>query len=346
MDIPFRKIIRNVAIFGVVISVGGEFLFRQRYVEPAREATPLIEEIQQYLILDDQIGFKWKPNISASENIVFPDQDQTVYPLSTDADGFINSPEAIATIEAGHRPHIVGVGDSFLEHGAHVLTDYFGERGLTYRNMAMHRQSPAQFTDIVETYAISLQPDLIVYSIYENDFQETGDYKNWEETDLDWFAFHSGTWCGTPLATSDGGRLADAWVPGYRALYRLVSSRLGISFGAPIGIPLGIVPRMRVEIVRAREFASEAGIDFVVLLIPSRGSVVDSLSTDANAYDRILFGVEDYPVIDLREIYGAHSDPSALYYKDNGHWNASGIKIAADEILNHYRRFAETESTE
>ncbi len=171
MDIPFRKIIRNVAIFGAVVLVGAEFLFRQRYVEPAREAAPLIDEIQQYLILDDQIGFNWKPKISASENITFPDQDQIVYPLSTDSDGFINSPEAIANIEAGHRPHIVGVGDSFLEHGAHVLTEYFGEQGLIYRNLAMHRQSPAQFTDIVETYAVPLKPDLIVYSIYENDFQ-------------------------------------------------------------------------------------------------------------------------------------------------------------------------------
>jgi len=317
------------------VVIGAEFVFRKRYVEPVREATPLILEIQQYLELDSVIGFRWKPNIDASEGIVFEDGDAVAYPLSTDHLGFINSPQAKADIEAGKRPNIIGVGDSFLEHGAHVLTEYFAEHDLVYRNMAMHRTSPPQFTDVVEAHALPLKPNLIVYSIYENDFQEVADYMNWEDSGLDWFTFHSGTWCGPPLAASATERRADAWVPGYRSVYQIVESRIPWHDFRD-GQNLGVLPRMNVDMIRAYDIADELGVRLVVLLIPSRESVLESPSNEAQRYDVMATPYEGLEFVDLRTVYGEHPDPASLYYENNGHWNEVGIKIAADEILRVY----------
>ena len=340
MDIPFRRILRNAIIFSVVVLIGAEFVFRKRYVEPVREADPLINEIQQYLELDEVIGFKWKANIDASEGIVFEDGDATAYPLSTDDLGFINSPQAKADIEAGNRPNIIGVGDSFLEHAAPVLTEFFGAHDLVYRNLAMHRTSPPQFTDVVETYALPLKPDLIVYSIYENDFAETVDYLNWEASGLDWFTFHSGTWCGSPLAVSESERRAVSWVPGYHAVYRRLPT-IGTE------VSRDALPRIVEEIDSARRMAADADVGFALLLIPSKADVLGESGALWGRYVLLLLEpdikeiLEAGGLIDLRAAYSDYPEPASLYYETNGHWNEAGIKLAAEEILKVYNESVE-----
>jgi hypothetical protein len=336
-SIPFTRIIRNVLIFGLVVTLLGEFLFRKRYAEPARTATPEIVAVQEHLRLDSTIGFTWKPNIPASSNILFDSQDAEPYPLSTDAQGFINTPEAINRIDARSTVDIVGLGDSFLEHGATVLTDFFRTHNLDYYNLAMHRQSPPQYTDILETYAKPLKPKWIVYSIFENDFKEIDDYLRWKDSGLDWFTYHSGTWCGTPLPLTTSEQLRDTYLRGYSALYTAVQSRfLGDALstkGPPPNTP-GLIAR---EINRAYDLAHDEGISFVVLFIPARGSILGGPSLESTAYDAVIPYLNEAEVhyIDLRSVFNDHEDSPSLYYKINGHWSPKGITIAAESILSH-----------
>lgn len=343
MDIPIRRTLINMTIFALVVVVFGEFLFRHRYATSERTATPLILDIQQYLELDDVIGFRWRPGIDADEGIVFEDGDAIAYPLSTDQFGFINAPESIARFEEGAEADIIGVGDSFMEHAAHEFSATFAQHGLVYRNMAMHRQAPQQFSDVVEHFALKLKPDLVVYSLYENDYVEYDDYENWEESGLNWFAFHSGTWCGTPLATSPWERRAQSWFKGYLALYGLIDSRLSGDQSAETYINADTVEGIADEILHTYKRCMESDIQFAVLLIPSRESATSSLSPEAQSYDRVLdtIGTSAISVIDLREIFASHSSPRSLYYEQNGHWNPTGMRLTAEMIRAHYEEIAD-----
>lgn len=327
MPFSYRVAARNVMIFALVALVFGEVLFRKRYAEPQRTATPEILEIQQYLTLHPTLGFTWKPNIPASDGITFADSDAEQYPLSTDEWGFINSPEALAARVAGTPVDIIGLGDSFMEHAAPVLTGYFAAHGLSYYNLAMHRQSPIQFTDTLELYGIGLRPKYVVYSVYENDFHETVDYLNWTNSKMDWFSFHSGTWCGTPLPLTTAEKVQHKYLPGYTSLLNVIKSKAGIG-SSDSRISARTVSDINASIFAARDLAKKNNIQFVLLFIPSRESVLNGLTTEALAYDRL-----DYPAIDLREVFANDPDPASLYYRTNGHWNPKGIIIAAEHIL-------------
>ena len=330
--IPYKTILRNLAIFGLVTLLLGEFLFRKRY------AKPLIIAIQKQLVLHPTLGFTWKPHISSADEITFEDQDAETYPLSTNQWGFINTPDAIKALETDRSADIVGLGDSFLEHCAHVLTSFFASRNLSYYNFAMHRQSPPQYTDILETLALPLKPDWVVYTIFENDFQEITDYLNWTRSDLDWFAFHSGTWCGTPIAQSSVGQFRDNYLRGYSALYNVIQSKLLGNSLSVDGPPAGSAALITQEVVDAHNVSIESGVSFVVMFIPARGSVLDEPSLESDAYDDLILELDERQIdsIDLRNVFRNHPDPPSLYYKINGHWNPKGITIAAESLISHF----------
>jgi len=200
---------------------------RLRYVEPARKFSGQVLEIQKHLQHHPDLGFTWKPDIQVESGIVISVKDAEFETLSTDRWGFVNPPEAIEARVAGRRVHVAGLGDSFVEHAADVFFEKFREAGLSYYNLAIHRQSSPQYNVILESIALELEPNWVVYGLYENDFAEAVDYENWRRSGLDWFAYHSGIWCGPPLAATSWGRIRDRYLAGYSGAARAVGRRLG-----------------------------------------------------------------------------------------------------------------------
>lgn len=115
----WTKTLGGPALFAVSLAVtlaAAEFVLRWRYAEPARQASQEVAAIQEHLRLDPELGFTWKPSIDAEAGIRLTVRDAAFPPLSTDADGFKNTPDAIARLDANQTPDVIGLGDSFMEH--------------------------------------------------------------------------------------------------------------------------------------------------------------------------------------------------------------------------------------
>lgn len=323
----------------MLVLVLAEFPLRFRYAEPLRTPSAEVLAIQPHLRLDPRIGFTWNADVSADRNIVFEVADAEFEPLSTDFRGFINAPAAIWARAAGGRVDIIGVGDSFVEHAAHTFYTFFAEEGYAYYSMAIHRQAPPQYNVILEDRALPLDPRWIVYGLFENDFTETEDFYDWKASGLDWFTFHSGTWCGAPLARTALARFQHEHLMGYNGLARAVRSRLRGEKMSVSGPSPAQVSRVREEIHHAAELIESAGARFLLLLIPSRATVVGGPTAESRAYEAVIedLAAPRAAVIDLRDIFRAHPDPASLYYALDGHWNRDGMDLAAQAILSVLR---------
>lgn len=324
-----------VAASFLVAAMMAEGLLRLRYAEPLRVPSPEVLAIQPHLRLDALVGFAWNRDVNADQDIVFSVMDAEFEPLSTDGFGFINHPDAIADRESGITVDIVGLGDSFMEHAAHTFYDFFHERGMQYYGMAVHRQAPPQYTAILERHALELKPRWVLYGIFENDFEESVDFEDWRASGLDWFTFHSGTWCGPSRKTTTLGRFQERHLAGSTGLYRVVLSRLrgdNATLAGPSDFEVDLVFDAA---VRAHELARSAGADLLVVLIPGRGTAVVGSSPESEAYDTLLrrFAEMGTPVLDLREAFWAVADPASLYYRQDGHWNRRGMELAAEAIF-------------
>lgn len=336
-----RLIHIGVLAASVLVTLGAaELLLRWRYAEAVRTPSEDVRAIQAYLQLHPELGFTWRENVSADEGVVFNVQDVEFEPLSTDAGGFINPPEAIRRRNAGERPRVIGVGDSFMEHAAHVFYELFAAEDIFYYNLAIHRQAPPQYTHVVGSIAAPLQPQWIIYGIFENDFAEMEDYDRWKKSGLDWFAFHSGTWCGPPLSTTPAGRLYKQHLRGFDGLFRVIRTRVRgerMSVRGPSDKSVDRVIELTVEAAGA---ARGAGAGFLVLLIPSRATVTEGRTAEARAYDTLIaeFQKSGIPFIDFRAVFSGHPSPASLYYEQDGHWNRHGIEAAGAVILEFITR--------
>ncbi|MBN2307474.1 MAG: hypothetical protein JXR94_00800, partial [Candidatus Hydrogenedentes bacterium] len=216
----------NLALLIVAVLAGGaicEAVLRHRYAHLIYTPRPEVQAVQAYLELDPDLGFTWRPNVRADEQVVFEVADVEFEPLTTDEHGFNNAPGALAERRAGRsRFDMVGVGDSFMEHACRGFHDAFEAAGLAYYSLAMHRHSPPQYNVALREYALGLEPAWVVYGLFENDFAEAHDYEDWRGTGLDWFAYHSGTWCGPPVGTNRVGRAARRYLRGFYSFYRVV----------------------------------------------------------------------------------------------------------------------------
>lgn len=329
-----------VVLIGLVAGVtlfASELLLRKRYAEPMRTATPEILAIQQYLQLEPDIGFTWKTDIRDEENIIFDVRDIEFPPLSTDAHGFINPSESIRAVNRGEPVNIVGLGDSFMEHGAYVFHTLFQEAGFSYYSLAIHRQSPPQYLDILEKYAAPLHPQWIVVGLFENDFQEAEDYDRWRESGMDWFTYHSGTWCGPPVPTHPVRSFYSDHFRGIDSLLRAVRGRLRtekISFSGPTETQIERVVDLLTEI---RQRTEAQNMHFLLLLIPGRDTAIQGDSAASRAYDRVIERFSAETVLDLRPVFASAPDPAALYYREDAHWNADGIEKAWGAIVETIR---------
>ncbi len=333
-----RKTLANSLLFlgtCALILLLTEPLLRLRYAEPRRAATPEILAIQAHLQLHPSIGFTWNTDVAPEQNIVLRVSDAEFPPLSTDEFGFINHPDAIAGRAAGEAIDIIGLGDSFIEHASHNFYEFFDAHGLTYYGMALHRQAPPQYTLNLERWALPMDPAWIVYGLFENDFIETDDFIAWKDSGLDWFTFHSGTWCGSSRGTTPLARFKDEHLKGYVGLFGVLRSRLRGERMSVAGPSPGQIQRVLHEVQKAQRLATQHDTQFLLLLIPSRVTAVNGATPEARAYDTIVENLDSagLRLVDLRQTFSEHRDPASLYYDVDGHWNSAGMEVAAREIL-------------
>jgi len=329
----------NVAlIIGALalVAIPAEFLFRHRYAHLLYTPRAEVRAVQQYLTLDPLIGFSWQPNVSPQRDVRFVLNDTKPPPLSTDAFGIINLQEAIAQYSAGDRPDVIGLGDSFMEIAHRGFYEHFSDAGWSYYSLAIHRQCPPQYNLLLRRHAPAMHPRVILYGLFENDFNETADYLAWKTTGLDWFTYHSGTWCGPPIGASRAQRFLRTRARGWYAFGRILNANLRGERMTLTGPSRTEIERVTEHIVAARHRAQILGARFVLLLIPSKRTATIENTLEADAYDVVvehLPGFHDTEVLDFRPVFREHPDPSSLYYEKDGHWNERGVTLAAAQLL-------------
>jgi len=323
-------------VFSLILA---EWALRHRFRDTAYIPGAQILLIQSWLQLHPEIGFAWKPNIDYDDDIMlgWADQEVELAIVSTDSNGFLNHPEAIASLERGDPIDIIGLGDSFMQGAAYPYAEHFAGAGLSYYNLAIQRQAPPQYNLILDRYAVPLKPRLIVYGIFSNDFTETIDFETWQESGLDWFTYHSGTWCGPPVAESVMGyrlrRLFRGFYAAYRG-YRAQRSTTTITSPDETFDLEDAVRRVVAYTQHAYTMCRNEDIAFLVLLIPSKRSVLQIDPFEEGAYTQLVQACQasNIPIVNLRSHFTSHPEPARLYNQIDDHWNIAGMLHAAQVI--------------
>ena len=88
-------------------------------------------------------------------------------------------------------------------------------------------------------------------------------------------------------------------------------------------------------IEQAARACDAAGTRFVLMLIPSKETVLHEPTRESAAYDRVKQYTASLhiSVLDLRPAFRAVQDPASLFYKTDAHWNQRGIQLAAEQIM-------------
>jgi hypothetical protein len=304
-----------------------------------------VQKVQSLLRPDPIVGYLWQPNLSEPAG-TFKWADQVPQDLTTDGNGFFNDAKAISMAASGRRVDLLGLGDSFLHDAAKTFFSFFEQESLFYYSLAMHRHSPPQYNLILRDHAARYKPSWIIYGIYENDFDETEDFENWQRSGLDWFAFHSGTWAGRPLGGNLITRRLQAWLP---ELSRLFLRPLGM-FGVN-SMPKAVnAAKVAGYVSEARALAKSAGSRFLVVLIPSKETAVLGTPQVGPTYDQLVNHLKGEPnlmLVDLRKWFADCCDEqsrASLYYKIDGHWNQAGMREGARAILRVLRESGSPET--
>jgi len=317
----------------LIVAIPFEFLFRHRYAHLLYTPRAEVRAVQQYLTLDPVIGFRWQSNVSQDRGVRFVLNDIKPAPLSTDAFGIMNLPAAIADQTAGPPVDVVGLGDSFMEMANPGFDEKFRAAGLSYYSLAIHRQCPPQYNAILDRRGRGMKPGVILYGLFENDFNEISDYRSWQRSGLDWFAYHSGTWCGPPIGATRIERAMRTRARGWYAFTRILNARLRGERMTLTGPTRSEIEDAAACVTDAASQARELDAQFILLLIPSKQTATAGETLEARAYDAMLEMFPEIQAIDLRSIFQAHPQPESLYYDKDSHWNERGVALAADCVL-------------
>jgi hypothetical protein len=297
---------------------------------------PEIKSIQAQLIPHPRLGFLWKPNIDTEDNVIVQWGDTPAGALSTDEYGFVNAPDAIALKNANTPIDVIGIGASFMGGAQGLFHEYFWLKGLFYYNMAQSRFTLPNFNAAIKEYAIPARPRLIVYGLNEASFYMIDDFEQWRKSGMDWFSFHSGSWCGPAIKTG----MPYAQLRLCRPVFALYVALERTLFKKTIDRPDEQRKRVLVEhtfryITEAYETAGKNDIGFVVLFIPDKSRMIGGPSPNLFIFERIAPRLKEagIPFIDLRDAFARAGDPRDLYFSIDNHWNRKGIYIAAREIL-------------
>jgi hypothetical protein len=308
---------------------GAEFVLR--FFASRSTYEQQVGKVQSLLRTHPTLGYLWESNLSLPGGT--PWMDQVPRALTTDAMGFFNHPTAISRLAADEHVNIVGLGDSFVHDAANTFYQFFDRHSLFYYSLAMHRHSPPQYNIILRDYAVPLRPDWIIYGLYENDFDEAEDFEAWRESGVDWFAFHSGTWAGWPTGGGAFDRLTQRYIPELRRRFLRACDRYGF-LRAPMAQS---GERVATKVVSALDIANQMKSNFLLVLIPSKKTVIGGVSPQAPLYADLLNRVRprtDLRILDLAPRFRTCcGDPVSLYYKIDGHWNEAGMTEGAKAIL-------------
>ncbi len=319
----------------LVVLALAEPVLRLRYAEPVRKTPPVVAEVMPLLRADARLGFTWEPKVSAERGILFKNADIVYEPLTTDEFGVWNAPEAMARRMAGESVQVLGLGDSFMEMSAPGFHRAFAEHGRLYYSLAIHRQAPPQYLRLLQDPGIAMNPDIVLIGLFENDFLETEDFDAWTQSGMDWFTYHSGTWFGPPPIADPLRRFAHSWLRGYTGLANVIRVRVRGERMSVTGPSDRQITRMIECLAQAAALAKERGCDLWLILIPSKPTARGEPTPESAAFDRVVEALSSNiaGVVDLRAVFQAHSDPASLYYREDGHWNNTGIALAADIVL-------------
>jgi hypothetical protein len=320
-------LVAGVAVFTSLVMAE----FGLRFFASRSQYEQQVGKVQSLLRTHPTLGYLWESNISLPGGT--PWMDQVPRALTTDAMGFFNHPSAISRLAADEHVNIVGLGDSFVHDAANTFYQFFDRHSLFYYSLAMHRHSPPQYNIILRDYALPLRPDWIIYGLYENDFDEAEDFEAWRESGVDWFTFHSGTWAGWPTGGGAFDRLTQRYIPEVRRRFLRACDRYGF-LRAPVAQS---GERVAKKVVSALDIANQMKSNFLLVLIPSKKTMMRGATPQAQLYTDLLNQVRqraDLHILDLAPRFRTCcGDPASLYYKIDGHWNEAGMTEGAKAIL-------------
>lgn len=292
----------------------------------------------------------------ATRGYCLPDREPYFSDITYDRYGFRNSAEY-------ETADVAVTGDSFIE-GDNVTGDstvtsrmaaLSGERVV---NLGISNHGPLEQLGVLKRFGISLKPRAIVWAFYEgNDLKDLG---------LRW---GRSVWSESQPALSDRTFAKNA----LKAALRLVTEcepswgnadrRRGVftlAGGDTTTVYFIDDPRLEALEIRALDklawvlreanrVTSEAGIDLVFVYIPMkyrvyRGSLELPLGSDLHDWapsdlpERVAEVVAavspDIAFVDLTPAFTAAAERGELtHLTDDGHWNAKGHSLAAEEIL-------------
>ena len=331
-------------IAGALLEYGLQIRFQGSAYIPDKE----MRRVQAYLQSHPYLGFMWRKNIAFDEGVFISwrDQDPDLGILSTDQHGFLNHPDAIALQQNGGSFDIVGLGDSFIHGAAYPYWDYFKKRSITYLNLAMHRHSPPQYNIILTSYAVQWNPKLVVYGFYINDFFETLDFLEWQNSGEDWFTFHSGYWCGPAANLSLGPSVMWKYLPGIYTSWRYVNSKGAKHRLHRLKIDMNHAFNQTIPYLdRAANICAERQIDFLLMLIPSKRNVLHGDSAEDQLYDMVVQRCREHQIsyADLRTLFRERQMDESLYLVEDAHWNRNGMLFAAN-VIEAYYNYRQTSS--
>lgn len=272
-------------------------------------------------------------------------------------------------LDEGKIPRVIVLGDSFAE-GANVnLEDGWVEQmekqsGADFVNLGVGAYGTIQERILLERYGLKLEPDLVILAFFSgNDLGNDGCYEYTSNNRVDerlkrFFGryFYSFELLKYLLARLGG----DPYLPlpnesdsdeltyrdeGLDLVFHLEHFASLERDKPPPWIASGIQLTPQ-SIVRIRDICEANGIEFMVVICPSKEQVywdaVETLLAEPKRYDpdfpnnliKSTCTENDIHVLDLTPIFRTHSSEQ-LYFTEDTHWNVEGNRLAAEATYNY-----------
>jgi hypothetical protein len=219
--------------------------------------------------------------------------------------------------------------------GAHsTLFEYFDLNGYTYHNMAHGRYTLPQYNVALHNYALQRKPKWLIYGLNEVSFALIPDYLQWKESGMDWFRFHSGSWCGPAIKTGFPHSLLQRWPRWHRLYNAMMDDMLRGAWNKSMSTS-ELVDKCEEYVLDAWHTAQQNDINFILLLIPTRNRMIVGPSATTKLFEKLIPRLKNQgvPMIDLEKNFRQVEDPATLYFQFDAHWNRTGVYRAAREIL-------------
>jgi hypothetical protein len=236
------------------------------------------------------------------------------------------------------RADVLLIGDSFIAGSAlsqdSTITAQLGKKG----NMLVYNMAPSSFSEFVSlmNQGVIDKPNWIVYEIVERNIPEP---LNAEVADYDRF-------CG-----SLGSIVLDKIKRKY--LVKYVNSRILQQTGygtkgkeSEMYFLNGMNQRYLYDevneiaetVAQYKSYCDSIGVKFIFLPIPNKETIYYEqvpLDYQPNYIAKLDSALEQRGVVSIntQEIFNAQRDHKLLYHLDDTHWNAAGVEIVVNELI-------------